>query len=249
MPAPVGVFPNQSNFEDSFRNLNLVEKEQAVAEQHTQYDVVVLLEFAQDLPPQTSGLPSFSIVGKDYLRQNFRVHAEQLSRKPAVSEPPAEFARPGWCLVCVAQEADWCVCCSARAVLPQRTRGAPQSDDRRPCKRCCEERRCADGAAVAGVPGNWILTGPPCKQVHGGFEGVLALAHQGASEVLEADRSSNNGDFETHTRWLRAVASLSEAERVIFVGARTSALFIAKVVGKIAEELSHTVESDSCASA
>ena len=35
---------------------------------------------------------------------------------------------------------------------------------------------------------------------------------------------SNNGDFETHTRWLRAVASLSEAERVIFVGTKVSAL-------------------------
>ena len=74
--------PNQTDFE-----------EQSMAEQHTQYDVLVLLGLAQDLLPQTSGLPSFSIIGKDYLSQNFRVHAEHLPRKPAVSEPPAEFAR------------------------------------------------------------------------------------------------------------------------------------------------------------
>ena len=44
---------NQSDFE-----------EQAMAEQQTQYDVPVLLGLAQDLLPQTSGLPSFSIIGK-----------------------------------------------------------------------------------------------------------------------------------------------------------------------------------------
>ena len=70
------------------------------------------------------------------------------------------------------------------------TRGAPQSDDRRPYERCFGERRCADGAAVAGVPGNWILAGQPCRQVHFGFEGVLGFAHQCAPEVLEADQSS-----------------------------------------------------------
>ena len=74
--------PNLTDFE-----------EQAMAKQHTQYDVLVLLGLAQDLLPQTSDLPSFSIIGKDHLSQNFRVHAEHLPHKPAVSEPPAEFAR------------------------------------------------------------------------------------------------------------------------------------------------------------
>ena len=69
--------PNQSDFE-----------EQAMAEQHTLYDVLVLLGRAQDLLPQTSGLPSFRIIG-----QNFRVHAEHLPREPAISKPPAVFAR------------------------------------------------------------------------------------------------------------------------------------------------------------
>ena len=56
-----------------------------MTEQHTQYDVLVLLGLAQDLLPQTSGLPSFSIIGKDYLSQNFRVHAEHYR----VSQPSA----------------------------------------------------------------------------------------------------------------------------------------------------------------
>ena len=75
------------------------------------------------------------------------------------------------------------------------TRGAPQSDDRRPYERCCGERRCADGATIAGVPGNWILAGQPCRQVHGGFEGVLGFAHQECLKQIKA--RSNNGDLET----------------------------------------------------
>ena len=64
-----------------------------------------------------------------------------------------------------------------------------------PYERCCGERRCADGATVAGVPGNWIFAGQPCRQVHGGFEGVLGFAHQECLKQIKA--RSNNGDLET----------------------------------------------------
>ena len=71
-------------------------EEQAMAEQHTQYDVLVPLGLAQDSLPQASGLPSFSIIGKDYLSQNFGVHTEHSPHKPAVSEPPAEIGDGSW---------------------------------------------------------------------------------------------------------------------------------------------------------
>ena len=77
------------------------------------------------------------------------------------------------------------------------TRGA-QSDDRRLYERYCGERRCADGAAVAGVPGNWIFAGQPCRQVMAAFKAYWAshaTVHQKCLKQIKA--RSNIGDFET----------------------------------------------------
>ena len=57
--------------------------------------------------------------------------------------------------------------------------------------------------------------------------------HQKCLKQVEA--RSNNGDFETHTPWLRAVASLSEAERVIFV--RTKALALTFSLQTLRDEI------------